>query len=199
LKLFFILSLLLSSVGNSDALEELDRIEYLASIPGPDQRNIGWEWHYIDQKGEPGFMRKVAATATTASYTRTDGCEWTRPILGFAPATVWSRCPSTGKSAIRFLGGNIWPIKVGNKFNYSIKGISSLFGSAWGSERECEVKYSVRVRIVSGEYDTHKLVCEERWGTRSWWLALSVGTAVAYQQKTFQGKLILQEMTRIKY
>lgn len=190
---------LLLSVGNCYALEELDTIKDLVSMPGPDHRNIGWEWHYIDQKGEPGFMRKVAGTETTASYTRSDGCEWTRPIRGFAPATVWSNCPSTGQSKVTYIKGEIWPIKVGNQFNYSIKGSSSLFGSGWGSQRECKVKYSVRVRTVSGEYDTHKLVCEERWGTRSWWLAPSVGTAVAYQQKTFQGKLILQEMTEIRH
>ena len=167
-------------------------------MPGPDHRSIGWEWHFIDQQGKPGFMRKVAETKTTASYTRSDGCEWTRPIRGFAPATVWSNCPSTGKSVVKFIKGDIWPIKVGSKFNYSIKGSSSLFGSAWGSQRKCQVNNSVRIRIVSGEYNTHKLVCEERWGTRSWWLAPSVGTAVAYQQKTLQGQLILQEMTEIR-
>lgn len=168
-------------------------------MPGPDQRNIGWEWHYLDQKGEPGFMRKVAATPTTASYIRSDGCEWTRPVRGFAPASIWTNCPSSGKSKVEFTGGDIWPIRDGNRFKYSIRGTSSLFGSSWGSERACEVKYSVRIKTVSGEYDTHKLVCEERWGTRSWWLAPSIGTAVAYQQKTFQGKLILQEMTKIEY
>jgi hypothetical protein len=195
----FLTGLLLIATANSDALDELDIIEKLAPLPGPDHRDIGWEWHYIDQKGEPGFMRKVAGTQTTASYTRSDGCAWTRPIRGFSPATVWSNCPSTGRSKVKFIKGDIWPIKVGNQFNYSIKGSSSLFGSAWGSQRSCKVKYSVRVRTVSGEYDTHKLVCEERWGTRSWWLSPSVGTAVAYQQKTLQGKLILQEMTEIKY
>ena len=199
LKLFFGIIVCLFVCSKSYGLDELVRLDELASMPGPDHRNIGWEWHYIDQKGEPGFMRKVAGTATTASYTRSDGCEWSRPIKGFAPASVWSNCPSAGKSIVEFISGDIWPVKIGNKFNYSIQGTSSLFGSAWGSERECEVKYSVRVKTVSGEYDTHKLVCEERWGTRSWWLAPSVGTAVAYQQKTFQGKLILQEMTRIKY
>lgn len=199
MKPIFIINLLLLSIGNSHALEELNKINSLASMPGPDHRNIGWEWHYIDQKGKPGFMRKIAETETTASYIRSDGCEWTRPIRGFGPATFWSNCPSSGKSVVKFIKGEIWPIKVGNQFNYSIKGSSSLFGSAWGSQRECTVKYSVRVRTVSGEYDTHKLVCEERWGTRSWWLAPSVGTAIAYQQKTFQGKLIRQEMTKIKH
>lgn len=199
LKRFFVITVYLFFCSSSHALDELTRLDELASMPGPDQRNFGWEWHYIDQNGKTGFMRKVAGTPTTASYSRTDGCEWVRPIRGFAPATIWSNCPSSGKSIVKFIEGDIWPIQVGNQFKYSITGSSSLLGSGWRSKRECEIVYSVRVKTVSGEYDTHKLVCEERWGTRSWLLAPSVGTAVAYQQKTFQGKLILQEMTKIKY
>jgi hypothetical protein len=29
-----------------------------------------------------------------------------------------------------------------------------MIGSTWGSKRECEVVYSVRIQTVSGEYDT---------------------------------------------
>jgi len=178
------------------ALEELEKIDHLSPMDGPGHRAIGWEWHYIDHSGEPGHMRKVSGTDTTATYYRTDGCVWTRPVRGFAPAYSWSNCPSSGKSKVEFKGGDIWPLRVGNKFTYKLTGSSSILGS-WNGERACEVKYMVRIKIVSGQYDTFKVVCEERWGTRSWWLAPEVGTAVAYRQKTFLDDLVLEEMTKI--
>jgi len=179
------------------AFEEIEKLESLAPMPGPDQRPVGWEWHYIDQQGKAGYMRKVAESEQTASYKRSDGCQWTREVRGFAPATIWSNCPSTGVAKVEFSGGDIWPLKVGNKFSYKMQGKSSFFKFNWNGDRICEVRYGVRVKTVSGTHDTYKVVCIERWGTRSWWLSPDVGTAVAYQQETSRNELILQEMTRI--
>ena len=193
-----ILSLLLViPASKAFALEELYRLETLADIPGLDHRPIGWEWHYVDQVGKPGFMRKIGATETSASYQRSDGCEWTRQTRGFAPASVWSNCPSSGKAEVEFDGGNIWPLRIGSRFSYQMSGKSSLFSFSWSGERRCEVIYAVRIKTVSGEHDTFRLECQERWGTRSWWLSPEVGTAVAYQQKTSRDEIILQEMTKI--
>ncbi len=192
-----LLCILLITSASARALEELERIELLEPMPGPDKRNIGWEWHYIDQNGKAGYMRKIGGTASTASYSRTDGCKWTRAIRGFAPALVWSDCPSSGNAEVEFNGGDIWPIKVGNKFSYRMQGSSSFIGFKWSGERNCEITYSVRVKTVAGEFDSFKLVCQERWGTRTWWLSPEVGTAVAYQQETGKDELILQEMTKI--
>jgi hypothetical protein len=192
-----ILCVLLTIGGSAHALEELERIELPLPMPGPDKRNIGWEWHYIDQNGKAGYMRKIAGTELTASYIRTDGCKWTRPILGFAPALVWSDCPSSGKAEVEFIDGDIWPIKVGNKFSYKMQGTSTFLNFKWSGKRNCEIAYSVRIRTVAGEFDSFKLVCHERWVVRTWWLSPEVGTAVAYQQETGKDKLILQEMTKI--
>ena len=192
-----IVLLLLAPAGKALALEELHRLETLVEIVGLDDRPVGWEWHYVDEDGKPGFMRKTAATATTASYQRSDGCLWTRPTRGFAPASVWSNCPSSGKAEVSFVDGQIWPIRIGNRFRYQMHGKSSMLSFKWSSDRRCEVVYAVRIKTVSGEYDTFRLDCEERWGTRSWWLSPEVGTAVAYQQKTSRDEIILQEMTRI--
>jgi hypothetical protein len=194
-----IICLPVMAAGQVHAFEELQRLDKLTPMPGPDQRNIGWEWHYIDQNGKPGYMRKITATESTASYNRSDGCQWTRDTRGFAPATVWSDCPSSGKAKVDFVDGDIWPLKVGNKFSYQMLGTSSFLGFKWSGKRNCVVSYSVRVKIVSGEYDSFKVVCHERWGTRSWWLSPEVGTAVAYQQETSRDEIILQEMTRIFY
>ena len=194
------LSILLLLIGlslESHALTELETIEGLAPMAGPDKRNIGWQWHFLDKNGKPGYMAKVAGDDKVATYIRTDGCEWTRSTDGFAPATQWSDCPSTGKSSVELLSNSLWPLKVGNRIEYRVRGTSSLIGRAWSSKRSCEVTTTVKIEITSGVYDTYKVVCKERWGTRTWWLAPSVGTAVAYQQNTKRGGLVRQEMERI--
>jgi len=178
------------------ALEELGEIEPLPPMDGPGERHIGWQWHYINADGKPGHMKKVAGNDFSASYERTDGCHWTRPIKGFAPATAWSNCPSSGEANVSFSAGDIWPLTVGAKFTWRIQGTSNLIGRAWKSSRTCTVLPSVRIRTVLGESDVHKLHCKERWGTRTWWLSPTVGTAIAYRQSTRRG-VILQEMTHI--
>ena len=177
-------------------LDEMAAIDPLAPMDGPGERNIGWQWHYVDSKGKAGYMEKVAGDEISASYERTDGCKWTRPVKGFAPATLWSDCPSTGTADVSFSTGVIWPLTVGARFTWSIKGSSNLFGRVWKSRRSCEVLPSLRIRTVIGEHDVHKLTCKERWGTRTWWLSPKVGTAIAYRQTTRRG-VILQEMTHI--
>ena len=179
------------------ALEELGEIAPLAPMDGPGMRDIGWQWHYVDANGEPGYMEKVAGDDVSASYERTDGCHWTRPIKGFAPASEWSDCPSTGKANVSFTKGDIWPLTVGAEFTWRIQGKSNLIGRAWKSGRSCTVLPSVRIRTVLGEDDVHKLYCKERWGTRTWWLSPKVGTAIAYRQTSRRG-VVLQEMTHIK-
>jgi len=195
-KLIYLLFLFSISL-HSYALTELETLSNLPPMPGPDKRAIGWEWHYLDQDGLPGHMRKIAGDNTQATYTRTDGCQWTRSTRGFAPATTWSNCPSSGSSSVEVLSDSLWPLKVGNRIDYSIKGTSSLLGSVWRSKRSCEVTKAVKIKISSGVYDTFKVECKERWGTRTWWLSPSVGTAVVYQQKTRRGKLVRQELQKI--
>ncbi len=188
---------ILFSSSSVIALEELQTIDPLPPMDGPGFRALGWQWHYVDADGKPGFMEKIAGDIVSATYKRSDGCSWTRPVKGFAPATQWSNCPSSGKADVSFAGGNIWPLTVGSKFTWKISGKSNLLSKAWQSSRSCEVQPSVRVRTVLGEYDVHKLYCKERWGTRTWWLSPKVGTAIAYRQTTRRG-VILQEMTHIE-
>ncbi len=182
---------------NAVALEELEPLENLPPMAGPDTRAIGWQWHYIDEKGEPGFMEKVAGNDSVASYERTDGCTWTRSTSGFAPATKWSNCPSTGTSSVDKLSDSLWPLKVGNSIEYRIQGTSSLLSRAWSSKRNCKVVKAVKIKTVSGIHDTFKVICEERWGTRTWWLSPTVGTAVAYEQETRRNGYLRQEMIKI--
>lgn len=177
-------------------LEEIAQLDPLPPM-ARDNREVGWEWHFIDQQGLPGHMRLIAVDSTNASYTRTDGCHWIRPIKGFAPAQEWSGCPSSGTSTVTLDSVSIWPLEVGKTFEWSMSGRSTLIKRRWNGYRRCEVLPSVRVKTVLGEFDTHKVRCKERWGTRTWWLSPEVGTAIAYKQKTRRGT-VLQEMIELK-
>lgn len=188
---------LLVALRPAFALEEMEIIDPLPPLDGPGERAIGWQWHYIDQNGNTGYMEKVDATEQNASYKRTDGCSWIRPVKGFAPAQAWANCPSSGTATVAFVSGDIWPLEVGNVFIWRYRGNSSLIGRGWQTQRQCEVLPSMRIRTVLGEFDVHKVECKERWGTRTWWLSHEAGTAIAYRQVTRRGTL-LQEMTHIK-
>jgi len=189
--------------GYSAAFDVLGPVEIKKPMDGPGFRAVGWKWHYIDQNGMAGHMEKVASNSDKngnelASYERTDGCHWTRLVRGFAPAVKWTNCPSTGKATVNFESGTIWPLQLGNSFVYKVGGASNLLARAWKTKRQCTVTATERIRIVSGEYDAYKLVCEERFGTRTWWLSPEVGTAVVYEHKPKRGDYIRQEYVRIE-
>lgn len=180
---------------SATALEELETVEPLPPM-ARDAREVGWVWHYVDQAGKPGHMRLTATDGTTDTYARTDGCEWTRPVAGFAPAQWWRGCPSAGTATVTLDDSSIWPLEVGKTFEWTMSGRSNLIKAPWSGYRRCEVLPSVKVKTVLGTYDTHKVHCTERWGTRTWWLSPEVGTAIAYRQVTRRGT-VLQEMTRL--
>lgn len=186
----------LMCMPKAHALEELETLSPLPPLDGPGERAIGWQWHFIDAKGKAGFMEKIGGGSEIATYNRTDGCRWTRSVRGFAPAFSWNNCPSTGSATVTLQEPDIWPLTVGNTFVWQMEGVSNLLNRKWKSQRSCEVLPSVRVKTVSGVYDTHKVFCKERWGTRTWWLSPEVGTAIAYRQSTRRGTIV-QEMTHI--
>jgi len=188
--------------GSVSALEVIGAVNIAEPLSGPDFRALGWQWHYIDQNGRPGYMEKVSSSVDKsgnelAGYERSDGCSWTRMVRGFAPAVKWSNCPSSGTASVDFEGGIIWPLQVGNSFAYTVRGDSTLIARVWSTKRRCNVTSTERIRITSGEYDTYKLVCRERFGTRTWWLSPEVGTAVVYEHRPKRGALVRQEFTKM--
>ncbi|MEM7196433.1 MAG: hypothetical protein AAF402_15965 [Pseudomonadota bacterium] len=164
-----------------------------------DARDVGWQWHYIDENGDAGFMEKTAQEDGHASYKRSDGCIWTRPDSGFAPAVEWRNCPSSGTADVSFAGDSIWPLQVGNRFAYTGTARSSLSSGARKLRRSCQVTGITGLKTVAGSFTTFKVVCKDRWTTRTWWLSSEVGTAVLYRQETFTGRTSIQEMTKVVF
>ena len=192
------IALYLISVSSlpSIAFEEIPLQGELGEL-SKDIRPVGWRWHYMDQDGQEGYMEKVAETASTSSYKRTDGCSWTRSNSGFAPALRWDNCPSSGSATYEFSGDPIWPLRVGARFSYIGSGESSLSDRRWKVKRKCEVIGTTGIKTVAGTFDTFKVLCKDRWSKRRWWLAPDVGTAVVYSQSNLLGEQLTQEMTHI--
>lgn len=200
-KMRIVASVMLIILGASPSFgfENLRTLDSLPPMPGPDFRAIGWEWHFIDENGTPGLMRKTEGTSVNASYWRNDGCTWTRNKSGFAPALQWDNCPTSGLSEYKRYGDPIWPLVVGKKFGYKGTAVNSLNNKKKKFNRRCEVTKIVRIKTNAGEFDTFVVVCKDRWVKRSWWLSANVGTAVVYKQRNLLGESLFQEMVRIVF
>jgi hypothetical protein len=125
--------------------------------------------------GRPLESKLIEVNGDTQSWEDSDGCKWTRsyPSLYAAPSMSWTDCDgSSGTAAVQHVSGESWPMKVGNKWSFSVR------GDSWSTNRDCEVADTARARIALGEYDTFKVVCTDRWNTRTYYYAPSIGSYV---------------------
>jgi hypothetical protein len=117
--------------------------------------------------------RLLGKTAESWSLEDSDGCNWSRPPDAMAPATSWKNCNgSSGSATVQSNGGSPWPMKVGTSWSYRVN------GGNWQTDRDCEVEDAVRVRIGLGEFDTYKVVCTDRWRTRTRYYAPAIEKVV---------------------
>ncbi len=190
---------LFSVLGTSQvwAYKELSVSQELAPMPKPKPYKVGRQWHYIEN-GKEGMSTFIAQKGEEFSYEDTDGCKFTvRGFKTFSPAVKWSGCKSAdGKHFVKFKGGTIWPLKVGNKFKYWASGNNNN-GDSWTLTRKCKVKEQVRVKTISGEYDTYKVICDDKYATRTWWVSPTLNATVLYKNVHIRRGARVQEMTRI--
>ena len=60
---------------------------------------------------------------------------------------------------------------------YEVSGTSSD-GQSWSGVRRCRVQDEVRLKTVSGEHDTYKVVCYDPWTIRIWHVSPKLGESV---------------------
>lgn len=126
----------------------------------------------------------IAQNAETRTWRSNTGCSWTSPRPGFAPSTNWSGCPNAdGTNAVTPINAsNIYPLSVGKRWSYRLSG-KNVVGFSWEGERRCEVEGQARVTVPKGAYDTYKVVCDDPWSVRTWYLAPEVGDAVLFTRQ----------------
>lgn len=144
----------------------------LAPAPQPEQRPVGYVWKTF-KNGQPHERRLIERTGDTETLEASDGCRWTRLARTMSPSLSWQDCDGrSGSARVTFKGGQVYPMKVGNTWSYTHN------GDSWSTDRDCEVEDAVRVRVDLGEYDTFKVVCIDRWNTRTMYYAPSLEKSV---------------------
>lgn len=93
----------------------------------------------------------------------------------------WTNCRrSSGTGSIKVIEGEIWPLKVGRKWRYSVKG-SRDSGRSWSYQMDCEVKNQVRVSVPAGSFDTYYIFCETEYVKRKYYISPVLKTNVLHE------------------
>ncbi len=122
----------------------------------------------------------VSQTDTTETWKFGNGCVTTSLKTGFSPGLKWSNCSGAdGTQEVKLVSGTPYPLKIGNAWSYSLSGQNDN-NNSWDGMRDCEVTSAVRIKTVSGEHNTLKVVCIEPWSTRTWYISPALKRSVRY-------------------
>ena len=145
----------------------------------------GTEVHWLKEGEEAITYYYESVDADMVTVRRSDGCIWTSMTYMFAPTLKWSNCYGTsvdGTQEIIETKGSPWPLSDRTEFQYTFTGKYSNDLGQWQSTRTCKVDKPVRVKVPAGEYDTFKLVCENDWNKRTYWISPELGYPVAFEE-----------------
>ena len=150
----------------------------LGPMAKPEQK-VGGTWTAL-KDGIVYSETLIARNGDLATYRNGDGCEWTDIYWGFAPTLSWANCPGAGDGANKIVKvtGELWPLEVGKAVSYDYSGVGKD-GSPWQAVWRCEVEAQERITVVSGEYDTFKVVCDNPWTKSTTHVAPRVNNVVA--------------------
>ncbi len=115
--LTYVMMGVLCMLGTSEALAAKEKkvSKELSPMANP-ERMVGYRsYSIIDGKKWITYTLK-ARGAGMESWVGGDGCTWTKTGR-FAPSSEWKNCGGRpGTQQVKFKGGDIWPLKVDNKF-----------------------------------------------------------------------------------
>lgn len=153
----------LTLVFTCNAWAELEILQsgiQLESADKPTPRSVGSVWTGM-RDGQPFSSTIVSETDSTRTYEDSTGCTWTRSKDFSAPATSWANCGGKEGTAIVRPDGETFPLSVGKEWSYGVD------GGNWRTDRDCEVEDAVRLKTGIGEHDAFKIVCTDKWTTRT--------------------------------
>ena len=141
----------------------------------------------------------IAKTDSSTSWKEDNGCSYTLPTTGFAPATKFENCDgNTGSQDVTLVSGSPWPLSVGKTWSYAVKGKNTR-GNTWQNNRRCEVEEETRVTVPMGTYDTFKVVCHDPARIRTYFVSPEVQKTVIFiRHDKRRNQTMRQEMVRFE-
>lgn len=202
----FILTMLLGAACvsisvNVSALEEKKLSSSPPAIDAPVWK-AGQEWHGLrNNKAYKYWLitKKGGVYSWKESYGQKDrGCVWSTADHEFSPSLKWKDCRGWPDGTQKFqTKGGPWPLKVGKKWSYKIKG-KDKSGESWKTTRKCHATSAVTIKTGLGSSDTFKVVCEDSWTVRAYYISTTDGFLV-YQRDESKtgGKTVTFERTQL--
>ena len=181
------------------AFEELGEVS-LEAMEKPSPLMPGTEVHWLKEGKE--FIQYYESVDEELQTVRgDDGCRWTRMTYMFAPALSYDNCYGTsGTQTIVETKGSPWPLTEQTEFQYSFTGkYKDNLGNPWRSTWKCKVDNQVKVKVPAGEYDTYKMVCEDDFMKRTYWISPELGHYVAVDEnhKIYISQWFMLELVRV--
>jgi hypothetical protein len=81
--------------------------------------------------------------------------------------------------------GELFPLAKGNKVVFNVQGETTQdsWTGTWKDRRVCKVKGKYRVKTVSGEHDTWKILCKGNYDKRTVYYSPALGLSVVTERK----------------
>ena len=110
-------------------------------------------------------------------WSGSEGCRFSRLEM-FAPSVRWQGCEEFADGTQEVTRtGKPWPLKVGHRWSYDFQG-SNANGYSWSGTRTCEVEGTARVATGSTSYDTYKVLCDDQFSRRTFYVLPADGEYV---------------------
>ena len=191
-----IMAMVLGLGGSWTAAEEIGPVSAPLGPMAKPEMHVGDAAVWRNKKGEEWTRTVVSVNDATVTFEDSDGCTFTRPHEAFAQWFEWTNCPKSGSGTTSLTKGEIWPLKVGQKWRYKYAG-SNKGERKWKGKMSCQVKEEVRVNVPAGEFDTYHVVCKTKRIRRDYYISPEIQTSVMYkrthkygQQPTRNRKLV---------
>lgn len=108
------------------------------------------------------------------------GCVFSLPTSGYAPAYSFTNCNGfTGTQNVEAPSESPFPLTVGKSWTYAYSG-SNTKGGEWNDTRRCKVEATARITVPLGEFDTYKVVCNDEFHRRTWYVSPEQGMSVKF-------------------
>lgn len=169
----------------ASAFDELDKLDQLAPMQQP-KYQVGFKRTYLEagKSQVSDEVLEITQVGGVPAYSWEDskGCKWHTGTDLFSPSTWWESCePWTDGTQTYKAKGEAWPLQVGHKWQYRVKGSDS--NESWSTTRKCQVNKAVRVKTSLGEFDTFKVLCEDSWNRRTWYMSPELNAFVYFTRQ----------------